>query len=130
MNNSDDRITGIKRFLKALRYAVEGLFYMLNSERNIRIQLVVLTIALIAGIFLNISTNDWIAICLSAGLVLAAESFNTAIERLSDSVTTEQNEKIKRVKDIAAAGVLLTAIASIAVGLIVFIPAILKVLHL
>ncbi len=129
MDNSDDRISGIKRFLRALQYAIEGISYLLKTERNIRIQIVMLVLAITGGILLKISASDWIAICLSAGLVLAAESFNTAIERLADAISPGKNEKIKRVKDVAAAGVLITAIISIAVGLIVFIPAILKELH-
>ena len=130
MNITDNRISGIKRFGKAVRYALDGLFYLLHSEKNIRIQMVILMIAILAGIFLKISNSGWIAVCLSAGLVLAAESINTAIERLSDSVSTEYNEKIKRAKDVAAAGVMITAAVSIVVGLLVFIPAILKLFHL
>ena len=50
---------------------------------------------------------------------------NTAIENLSDLYTTEYNEKLKIIKDIGAGAVTISAIASVSVGLIMFIPKIL-----
>ena len=75
-----------------------------------------------AGIWFNISINEWIAIALTCGIVLAAESFNSAIEALCDLVSPQQNPIIKKVKDLAAAAVLFTAIAALIVGCIIFIP--------
>lgn len=51
-----------------------------------------------------------------------AEAFNTALERLADRVTRERDPLIRVAKDVAAAAVLLFVFASVAVGLIVFIP--------
>ena len=42
---------------------------------------------------------------LATGLVLMAEMFNSAIEALCDFVEPQHNEKIRAVKDIAAAAV-------------------------
>ena len=75
---------------------------------------------------LKISPAQWTAIALAAGLVLAAEAFNTAIEVLCDAVKPDIDPAVRRVKDLAAAGVLISALTSIVVGLIVFIPAILR----
>ncbi|HBK94801.1 MAG TPA: diacylglycerol kinase, partial [Porphyromonadaceae bacterium] len=60
------------------------------------------------------------------GLVLALEAVNTSIETLADLVSKERNATIKKVKDLAAAGVLLAAMAALAVGVLVFLPKIIE----
>jgi diacylglycerol kinase len=68
-------------------------------------------------------------VALSTGLVWAAELLNTAIEVLADRVSMEREEPIRRVKDAAAAGVLLAALAAFSVGLIVFLPKLWRLLE-
>ena len=82
----------------------------------------------VAGILFKISAADWLAIVLVSGLVFASECFNTAIECLSDMITGELNENIRRAKDVAAAGVLIAAAVSVITGIIIFIPEIIKLL--
>jgi diacylglycerol kinase len=48
---------------------------------------------------------DFLLILVVTAFVLVAEIFNSAIEALCDFVETRHNEKIKIIKDIAAAGV-------------------------
>ena len=55
-------------------------------------------------------------------MVIGAELFNTAIERLVDFVSPQHNPLAGQVKDIAAGAVLVCALAAIAVGLIIFVP--------
>ncbi len=62
------------------------------------------------------------------GYVLAAEAFNSAIEALSDRVSPGYDEAVRRTKDLAAGGVLLTAVAAFVVGLIVFVPKLIDLL--
>jgi diacylglycerol kinase len=112
--------------LKSFKYAFSGLVQLFRFEHNIRVHMFILVIVIFAGIFLRVSTVSWIAIVFASGLVFVSECFNTAIEYLSDAVTPDQNEKIKKVKDVAAAGVLISAIISVIIGIIVFLPEILK----
>jgi diacylglycerol kinase len=123
----------IKKFnindrLKSFRNAYSGLVALLEFEHNARIHLFILVIVVVAGFVLRISAIEWIAIVFASGLVFVSECFNTAIEYLSDVVSPEQNEKIKRVKDLAAAGVLISAIVSVIIGIIVFLPEICKLI--
>jgi len=112
--------------LKSFRHAFSGLVSLMKFEHNARIHLAILVTVILIGIFLRISGNDWVAIIFASGLVFISECFNTAVEYLSDVVTYEHNEKIKMAKDVAAAGVFISAIISVIIGLIVFIPAICK----
>mgnify|MGYP002068708530 FL=1 len=51
-----------------------------------------------------------------------AEGFNTALECIADKVSPGFDPMIGRAKDVAAGAVLLFVAASVAVGLIIFIP--------
>lgn len=113
---------------KSFRNAFKGLGTVILSQVNFRIHLTVLIVVVVAGLALRIDPTGWIAIIIVAGLVLAAECFNTAIEFLGDAYTEEENPFIRKAKDIAAAGVLLMSVTAAVVGLIVFIPALLKLL--
>ena len=55
-------------------------------------------------------------------MVLAAEGFNTAIERLVDLVSPDFHTVAGDVKDVAAGAVLICAIAAAIIGMIIFIP--------
>jgi diacylglycerol kinase len=114
--------------LKSFRSAFSGIAMLLRYEHNARIHLFILIIVLLAGLFLRISSSDWIAIVFASGLVFISECFNTAVEYLSDVVSPEYNEKIKSAKDVAAAGVLISAIIAVIIGVIVFLPYLYKLI--
>ncbi len=115
-----------KGFAGSLRNAYTGIKVLVKSEKNARIQIVILILVVIAGIVLRISPAQWLAIVLASGMVIAGECFNTAVEYLSDAITTEYNSIIEKAKNVAAAGVLVSAIVSVVTGLIIFIPAIFR----
>ena len=116
----------IKERLKSFRYAFQGIITLFSYEHNARIHLFVLVCVVIAGILIRISGIDWIAILFVTGLVFVSECFNTAIEHVSDAITGEQDERIGKAKDVAAAGVLISAMVAVLTGLIIFLPGILR----
>lgn len=77
---------------------------------------------IIAGIVLGITRTEWIMVVMCIGTIIAAELFNTAIEKLVDLVSPERHPVAGRVKDIAAGAVLICAVAAAIIGLIIFIP--------
>ena len=111
--------------LASFRYAFSGLS-VLGKEPNARIHLVIAILTVTAGLIFHISTIEWCAVILCIGIVLALEAVNTAIEALCDHVSPEFAPMIKRAKDVAAAAVLLSAFAAVAVGLIIFLPKVLN----
>ena len=80
-----------------------------------------------AGIFFGITKAEWLAVIICIGMVITAELFNSAIERLVDMVSPQWQSIAGEVKDIAAGAVLVTAIAAAIVGLIVFVPYLLNI---
>lgn len=108
--------------LKSFNYAFNGLRILFKEEHNARIHLLAALLVIFLGFFYKISNLEWVSILLSIGLVFSMEMLNTAIENLADFVTPERNEKIKKVKDLAAAAVLISAVVALIVGLMVFVP--------
>lgn len=87
-----------------------------------RIHIIAAVLACIAGFYFEISSVEWVVIILCIVLVISFELINTAIEELCNMVHPEHHPIIKKVKDIAAAAVLVAAIGSVVAALIIFIP--------
>ena len=109
-------------FSRALRNAFTGMRKFFLSERNGRIQLIVAALAVLLSFLLSINTIEWIIVLSCCGIVLAFEMINTAIEKVCDRITTEMDERIKIIKDLSAAAVLLVSILAIIIGIIIFSP--------
>lgn len=107
----------IKDRLRSFRFAFNGLKYLIENEHNARIHLVSTLFVITAGFLFKISLKDWMALIIVIGLVFVSEIMNTAIETLSDFVSPEKNPSIKKVKDLAAAGVLVSALIASIIGL-------------
>jgi diacylglycerol kinase len=114
--------------LRSFRYAFRGIFELISMEHNFRIHLLVLIIVIAAGIMFRIELTSWFAIILVSALVLVSESFNTSVEKLADVINPEPDERIRKAKDIAAAAVLISAIAAVITGLLIFGQHLLKLI--
>ena len=117
-----------KKQLKSFTFAWKGIKTCAGHEQNITFHLIVAVLVVIAGFALKITPPEWTAVIICIGMVITAELFNSAIERLVDLVSPEWNKIAGEVKDISAGAVLVTAIAAAIVGLIIFIPHIITVL--
>jgi diacylglycerol kinase (ATP) len=76
--------------------------------------------ASLLGIYFKLKGIELVALCITITLVFMAEIFNTAIEMTMNLLSFKYRIRIKLVKDIAAAVVLLTCLNAIAVGYILF----------
>ena len=124
-----DSFTTSKTYLQSQKHAIEGILLIIKNERNFRIQLVVAFLVVLLGIFLKISYNSWIAVGFLIALVLIAEAFNSVIEALSDTISNKYDVNIKYAKDVSAGCVFVSAIASVLLGTIIFLPYIIKILE-
>ncbi len=118
-----------KRF-QSFKYAFNGLIILIREEHNARIHIIAAVLAIILGFVLEISLTEWISIIFAIALVVSLEIINSAIENIADFISPEKNKQIKRIKDLAAAGVLVGAIASVCIGLIIFLPKIFKIVKM
>ncbi len=102
--------------------ALAGLAWALKTQRNLQVHALATMLAGGFGVWLQLADWEWCVVLLAVGLVWAAELLNTALEVLADRVSKEREEPIRRVKDAAAAAVLVAALAALGVGLVVFLP--------
>ncbi len=108
--------------IKSFGYAFNGLKTVAVQEHNFRVHLLAAVVAITAGFYFNIDKYEWIAVIIMVALVLCLEMVNASVEKLSDVVSPQKNRKIKAIKDITAAAVLVAAIASLFVAALIFIP--------
>jgi diacylglycerol kinase len=114
----------------SFKNAFNGVTDFFQTEHNALIHLVVAIIAVGFGIWLSISGLEWIIIVFLIGVVFMAELFNTAIERLGDSITKDYSDMIKKAKDLSAAAVFIAAMTAVLIGLIIFIPRLIQKMDL
>ncbi len=79
-------------------------------------------ITIIAGFAFSISSSEWLIIIMTIGFVFSMEIINSAIEYLANFISPDYHKMIKKVKDLSAAAVLISALVSIIVAFIIFIP--------
>ena len=111
---------------RSFKFAFRGLKSLLIFEHNSRIHLLAAVIVIILGFIFRISLADWSLLILVIGLVFLSELINSSLEAISVVVKPEWNEKILRAKDYAAAAVFVTAVISVFIGGIIFIPRLLQ----
>jgi len=116
-----EKFSILKR-LESFKYAFNGLRVLLEEEHNTWIHVTAAIVACGAGVFFGISNIEWCVIVVSIGLVFAFELMNSAIENLSDYVQPELNAVIKKIKDLSAAAVLISALMAFICALVIFLP--------
>lgn len=119
----------LQQRFKSFSFAIKGLYVLFKGEPNAKIHLFFAVTTLILAFFFEVEKLDWIILIACITLVLAAEAFNTAIEYLTDLASPDYHPLAKKTKDIAAAAVLISAIGTVIIGLIVFVPYFVKYLH-
>ena len=109
-------------FCKSFAYAVEGILFVIRSQRNMFLHLLAAIFICVAGLWLNISSTDWRWLIVCIAFVWFAELINSAFEFVCDVVMPELHDSVKRAKDIAAGAVLICAIAAAIIGVLTFWP--------
>ncbi|HUC88814.1 MAG TPA: diacylglycerol kinase family protein [Candidatus Paceibacterota bacterium] len=115
--------------IRSSNNAVRGIGIFLKSSHNAWGHLFFAGLAVYLGFILRISSIEWILIILTIGLVILAETINSAIEIDIDLTSPTYHPYARDTKDVAAGAVLLTVFISIIVGLIIFLPKILALMN-
>lgn len=115
-----------KRLRKSFGFALTGINYALNSDQNLVIHFIVAFLVIIASILLGLTTFEMAILGLTILLVITAELLNTSIEKAIDLVTREHRTDAKIAKDVASGMVLVVAMGSVIIGVLIFLPHILK----
>ncbi|WP_276391921.1 diacylglycerol kinase family protein [Eudoraea chungangensis] len=108
--------------IKSVGYALKGAWLLLRTESSIQIQLGIAVIMTVAGFIFELSTLEWVIQIMAISLVLGIEGLNTAVEKLSDFVHPDFNDKIGFIKDISAGAVMFVSIGASIIGLLIYLP--------
>lgn len=110
----------------SFKYAIDGIFYTLSSQPNFRFHLLAVICVTLAGLYFSISASEWLTLIFTFNMILVAEMINTSIESIVDLITVERHQFAKTAKDVAAGTVLVSAVLSVIIGLVIFIPKIIN----
>lgn len=122
--DSKDRNTKKNRyFINSLEFALQGLKTVYNEERNMRKHIVMGGLAILAGLVFRLNRFEWLWLFLAIFSVIVTEIINTAFENVVDMFTNYHFHPIgKKIKDMAAGAVLLTAVLAVIIGMLLFLP--------
>ena len=101
---------------------------MLKSQHNAWVHLVATLCVVLVGLFCGVTVTEWCFLIIAIMVVWVAEALNTALELLCDVASPDFHPLIKKSKDVAAGGVLLSALGAVSIGLIIFAPYLLALL--
>lgn len=114
--------TLFKSRLNSFHFALNGLYATLRTQSNIWVQIPIGILVVLVAFYFGINRIDWLILVLTIAGVLTAELINTSIEVTLNYLAKEHHLDVKAAKDIAAGAVLVTCIASVIIGLIIFLP--------
>ncbi|MFQ5604465.1 MAG: diacylglycerol kinase family protein [bacterium] len=108
--------------VNSFKFAIQGIGFMIKSQQNAWIHAVVTGLVVFTGWFFGFTKFDWCWVVLAMISVWTAEAFNTALECLTDAVSSEFHPLLGKAKDVAAGAVLITAVGAIIIGLLIIGP--------
>ncbi|HUH25824.1 MAG TPA: diacylglycerol kinase family protein [Flavobacterium sp.] len=118
----DNNTSFFKGRIKSIGYAFKGLWILITTEHSIISQISIGLIMCALGFCFNISSVEWLFQIFAIGLILTAESLNTAIEAICDYIQPNFDKKIGKIKDIAAGAVTFAALTAMIIGGIIYLP--------
>lgn len=111
-----------RTLVSSFSFAWDGIKEAFQNEPNFRIHIIVAILASLMGFYFKISQSEWMVLLLTITTVIVLELINTAIEAIVDIASPKINKLAKIAKDVSAAAVLIASLASILIGVIIFVP--------
>lgn len=108
--------------VNSFRYAFEGWWYVLRTQRNTWIHAFFSVAVFVVAWWLALPRAEWAVLILTVTIVWMAEFANTSLEAVVDLTMPEPHPLAKVAKDVAAAGVLISAAGAVLVGLLILGP--------
>ena len=123
LENRKESYKTSKNLLISLKYAFSGIYYVLKTSRNFRIQLIFALTSLMIGFLLQISLSNYVILVATIMSVLILEILNTSIESIVDLVVNKEFSSLAKIsKDTSAGAVLLASINSVIIAVSIFFP--------
>ncbi len=114
----------------SFKYALAGIKYAFCTQPNFRIHITIALLVILGAALLQVPRLEWLILLFTISLVVVAEMINTSLESMTDLIEEKYHQNAKVAKDVSAGMVLITAISSVLIGLIIFLPKIIDLLSL
>lgn len=114
--------TTSRKWITKFQDAFRGVRLAVCSGSSFVAHLIMAAAVIVAGVLCRVSITEWCLLAICIALVLAAEAFNSALESLAKSVTSDHDHHVGRALDMAAGAVLILSIGAAVVGLVIFVP--------
>lgn len=108
------------------RDAFRGVSIGLRGQNSFVVHLLASLAVVVVGVFFRISLLEWSLLSLCIVTVFVAELLNTSIEWLARAIREEHDDRIGKALDVASAAVLLASFGSVSIGVLIFVPHVLK----
>ncbi len=109
-----------KKRIHAFCHAFSGLLAAFKAEAHLKIHVLATIFVIACGVYFKISKAEWLMVIVCCGLVITAELFNTAIEKLCNVISPQPHPTIKFIKDVSAAAVLILCIMAVIIAVLIF----------
>ena len=114
-------------FKAKIENARHGINLALRAEKNLRVHTAIAALVIVAGLILHVGTLKLSILLLTIAIVVIAEMLNSALEFAVDALYKNKYSRlVKFAKDISAGAVLFVSFIAAIIGLLIFIPELLK----
>ena len=110
----------IKKLKKSFKYAFQGVKVAFREEQTFRIHIAIAIIVVFFMFVLPVHSIGRAVLILTIVFALGLELLNSQIERVLDVIQPNHSPKVKAIKDLSAAAVLIADIGAVLVGLFIF----------
>ncbi|MBI2031314.1 MAG: diacylglycerol kinase family protein [Candidatus Levybacteria bacterium] len=115
--------------IQSFKYAFEGIFFSIRHNRNLRIHLAAAVVVVVASVYFKVTPFEMGILGVMIVLVICTEMINSALEEMVDLIISEHRKEAKIAKDVGAGMVLVASMGAVIVGLLIFIPHIMKLIR-
>lgn len=112
----------IRKHLVSYKYAIRGIVLAFRYENSMVFHLAAAIAVVVTNSLLKVNKTAWLITLILVGLAWMSEIFNTAIEKLADRVTKEQDPLIGQVKDLASGAVLIICFFAVVCAGVIYWP--------
>ena len=85
------------------------------KHKAVLVQCFLGAMAVIGGLIISLDYYEWLAYIICIFMVISTEIMNTAVERIGDYLNMHEDERIKTIKDLSSAAVLVASFTALAV---------------
>lgn len=111
-----------KKLSGGFRAAFDGLRETIIFEKSFKTMIMIAAFVATAMFYFPTSRLEKVVLLFAILSVLILELINSAVERIMDVVTSEHDDRVRVIKDLMAAIVLLASFGAAIIGILIFLP--------